>query len=135
MRAAVQGDCIEAINALVAMRVKNPHRQMKYADPDTALDYMLHAAASGNAVVVEGFFIMYAVTPAWFSKENFLIEELIIRIYPSLSPVEVAIAALDELKAMFGCVAIVAGDTQVGYMTPKYQAAGFVHLGSQLIKE
>lgn len=135
MRPATQGDCIEAINALVAMRAKNPNRQMKYADPDTALAYMKHAAASGNAVVVEGYFIMYAVTPAWFSIEPFLIEELIIRIYPSDRPVEVAIAALDELKVLFGCVAIVAGDTQVGYMTPKYQAAGFQHLGSQLIKE
>lgn len=135
MRPAVQSDCILAINALVAMRAKNPNKQMRYADPDTALAYMQNAAGSGNAVVVDGYFIMYAVTPAWFSIDPFLIEELIIRIYPTDSPVEVAIAALDELKALFNCVAIVAGDTQVGYMTPKYLANGFVRLGEQLIKE
>lgn len=135
MKPATKEDCAAALGALLAMRVKNPNKQMKFSDPETALGYMEHAVTQGCAVMVDGYFIMYSVGPAWFSKVNFLIEELIIRIYPTDSPVEVAIAALDELRELFGCVAIVAGDTQVGRMAPKYVAAGFVRLGEQLIKE
>lgn len=135
MRPATEADCDAALDALLAMRQKNPNKQMRFADPATALGYMKHAVSQGCAVMHAGFFIMYSVGPAWFSQENFLMEELIIRIYPSTSPVEAAIAVLDELREDFGCCAIVAGDTQIGYMTPKYIAAGYQTLGAQLIKE
>jgi hypothetical protein len=36
---------------------------------------------------------------------------------------------------MNNCTAVMAGDTQIGHMVPLYQAAGFVTLGTQLIKE
>lgn len=135
MRTATLEDCVDAIDALIAMKAKNPNKQMQWSEPSVAFAYMRKQAEDGNAVVVDGYFIMYSVTPIWFTTVPFLVEELIIRIQPTDKPVEVAIAALDRLKEMFGCVAIVAGDAQIGYMTPKYQAAGFQHLGTQLIKE
>lgn len=135
MRVATAEDVEVAVTACIAMKDKNPQRQMKWAEPEPARAYMLHAVSQGCAVVHNGFFIMYAVTPAWFTTVTFLIEEIIIRIYPSEHTVETAIEALTDLAKEFGCVAALAGDTQIGYMAPKYQAAGFSVLGQQFIKE
>lgn len=135
MRQATQGDLILGINALVAMREKNPNKQMRYADPDVAFRYLTYAASQGNVVVVDEYLILYSVVKPWFSDADFLVEDLILKIRPTKTPVEVCIDALEELKVMFKCVCVIAGDTQIGYMTPKYIAKGFEPLGVQLIKE
>jgi hypothetical protein len=123
-----------ALAALIAMRDKNPDKQMKWADPNAALAYMVAAADEGRCIMHAGYFIMYSVGPIWFSTASFLIEELVIRIYGS-SPPSAATDALQELHELHGTVAVISGDTQVGRMTPHYLAAGYQVLGQQFIKE
>lgn len=134
MRAADGVDVQNALHALIVMRDKNPDKQMKWAEPEVAVDYMARALGAGRCVMHAGYFIMYSVSPVWYSKASFLIEELVIRVYGSAPP-SYATAALQELHELHGTVAIISGDTQVGRMTPHYLAAGYQVLGQQFIKE
>lgn len=135
MRALLPGDLAAVETALYRMMVKNPNRQMRFANLPTAMEYVCQAALENRVVVVDGYFIMFSVGPAWFTKAHFLVEDIILRIHPTTQPVEVAIAALDTLRVQHECAAVVVGDTQIGVMEPKYLAAGFTRLGTQLIKE
>ena len=132
-RQADQDDFLAALDALVKMKTKSPAPQMKYTNPKVAFRHMMRSDT--KARVVAGYFIMYDVGSPWYSEDRFLMEDLIIRIYPTASTVEVAIDALSEIARELGCKAVIAGDTQVGYMAPKYLAKGFVTLGTQLMKE
>lgn len=135
MRNATFVEADAAMRALVAMREKNPGKQMRFADEDTAHLHLHNAVAAKRAVVVQGYFILFDIGRPWYSKEDFLIEDLIIRIERTDAPVRVAIDALSELAKGYHCVAVISGDTQIGLMAPQYLAAGFVPLGSQFIKE
>jgi hypothetical protein len=134
MRLTAGSDLEFVRSALARLQAKSPAAQMKYTDLDTA---MLHI--EGNYLhrsrVVGGYFILFDIGSPWYSKERFLIEDIILRIYPTEFPVTVAIDALSTLATMNNCTAVMAGDTQIGHMVPLYQAAGFVTLGTQLIKE
>jgi hypothetical protein len=128
------GDAVLA--AMYRMWSLNPGNQMAYTDEPKAVDYVVAACAAGRvAIVDETFAIMFDVGCQWYSSSNFLIEECLLRIRRNDTPVAVAIAALDELRAHFNCVMTVVGDTQVGRMTPHYLAAGYRLLGTQLIKD
>lgn len=135
MRRATPADVSQAMVELLQMRSKNPGKQMQYTDEDTARCYLYEQMKRGLAVVEQGYFILYDVGRPWYSKENFLLEELVIRIERTGAPPSVAIAALDSLKEKHGCIAVIAGDTQIGAMVPHYLAAGFTVLGTQLMKE
>ena len=135
MRRATAEDIEVAVRVLTALKEKRPTKQMKWADPAAVFEYMTYAATQGCVVVVDGYLIMYSTGPTWFSRAEFLIEEVIVKIAPSEVTVERAIEALEELRVLHGCVATIAGDTQIGYMAPKYMAAGYEPLGLQLIKE
>lgn len=135
MRPATKDDAYAALRALRAMKLKSPALQMKYTDEDSALCHMLESVKLKKAVVVGGFFVLFDVGRPWYSKHNFLIEELIIRLSRTAEPVEVAIQALTTLAHEHNCVAVAAGDTQIGYMKDKYLGEGFSLLGYQFIKE
>lgn len=134
MRVATVDDLILAYEALRKTKEKNPNRQMKWADEGAVWRYLKLARERGEVVVVDGFLILFSACTPWFSFEKFLVEDLILRISGD-APVERAIAALDILREQHGCVAIISGDTQVGYMAKKYTASGFTLLGSQFMKE
>ena len=135
MRPATAKDVDAAMAALIAMKAKNPDGWMKYTDEDSARCGLYEHMQYGKAVMVDGYFVMFDIGRPWHSKDQILFEELIIRVEPTSSPVAVAIAALDELKVKHNCKIIVASDTQIGYMVPHYQAAGFKTIGTQLMKE
>lgn len=135
MRTATEADVDAAMRSLIRMREKNPGKQMQYTDVDTARDYITNQMHNRRAVVVDDYFILFDIGSPWYSNESFLIEELVIRTGTGRSPPSVAVAALDELREMYGCKAVIAGDTQIGAMVPHYKAAGYVELGVQLMKE
>ena len=135
MRIATLGDypLIEA--ALFKLLDKSPALQMKYVHPPTALANVKKAIEQGRCYIEQGYFLMYDIGPPWYMAQECLIEELILKIEPTDAPVRVAIRAMVELARTLGCEVMVAGDTQVGYMTPHYIAEGFNTLGTQLMKE
>lgn len=121
--------------ALLNMLAKSTAPQMKHADINTALFYIRLASSTQKAWLVDGYLVLYDVGSDWYSDKTYLIEQLILRVYKTEAPVEVAINFLAERAKFHGCVMVAAGDTQCGIMTPKYQAAGYSVLGTQLYKE
>ena len=125
----------EAVRAsFLRMLEKSPAPQMKLADIDTAMAYYQKAKLAGDATFVGSFLLLSSIGCPWYTKYPVLIEDLILRIYPGKDEVEHVIEALDWIAESCGCHAIAVGDTQIGYMTPKYEAAGYQRLGTQLFK-
>ena len=135
-RFATAADEDLVIAAMYRMWSLNPSNQMVYTDETKALDYIRAACSGGRVMIVdETFAVMFDVGCMWYSSTPFLIEECLLRIKRNALPVEAAIVALDWLKDYYNCAMIVVGDTQLGVMTPHYIAAGYRHLGTQLIKD
>ncbi len=121
--------------SLTHWRDKSPALHVKLCSIGVALGNVLRAIDEGRAWMADGYFILVDVGSPWFSSQRMLIEEIIIRVRPTTLPVSYAIDALDLIAEKLGCTAIAAGDTQIGYMTPHYHAAGYTTLGTQLMKE
>lgn len=122
--------------ALQKLLAKSPAQQMKYAEIDTALAYIKQAASEDRAWICRGYLVLYDVGSDWYSSKRYLIEQLILRVYLSTTaPVTTAIAFLAERAQAHGCVAVAAGDTQIGYMTQHYITEGYHPIGRQFFKE
>lgn len=123
--------------ALIKMREHSPAQQMRGITDIGAEMGLRHLIHTGQAVIEDGYLILYDVGGDWYClpEQRYLIEILILKVYPTTQPVEVAIKALEELARQHGCWRISVGDTQVGYMARKYQAEGYTVLGTQLMKE
>jgi len=120
---------------LLHMKARSPAPQMRHAEIGYAMAALRARADSSQVVINDGYMILFDVGSPWYTKERFLIEELILRIGPSTDGVRGAIRCLDKLARLHECCAVAAGDTQVGYMVPHYEAEGFRVLGQQLFKE
>lgn len=135
MRLATPSDVPAIMAALRDMLKISPAPQMKYADVMQAELGVRHAVHEERAVFVGDYFIMYDIGSPWYSTSKFLIEDIILRVHSIHgNKVADAISALDELKEKHGCIAVVVGDTQIGYMAPKYIKAGYTSMGQQLLK-
>lgn len=122
--------------ALLVLLERSPAAQMKLAEEKEAYLHLLRAKLKQHLWVYGDFAILIDVGSPWYTTKPVLIEEIILRFRRGYgNTVESAIAQLDVLAREFTCVAIAAGDTQVGYMTPRYLAAGFTNLGTQFFKE
>lgn len=137
MRFATQHEVPQIMAALRAMREKSPASQMKGITDIGAELGIRNLIHTGRAVIVEGYLILFDIGGDWYClpEQAYLIELLILKVYPTDQPVSVAVKALEVLARQHGCWRIAVGDTQVGYMTPKYQAEGYQVLGTQLMKE
>lgn len=135
MRKAEKLDLDVVMQKLKAMLDYSPAPQMRYADYHVAMASVVRAMREGRAYICNGYFIMVDVGSDWYTDRRYLIEQIILKVYDAPHTVASAIAGLEEIAKEHGCHAIAVGDTQVGYMTPLYQAAGFTTIGTQLIKE
>lgn len=137
LRRASIDDASAIMRALRALLVSSEAPQMRFAHELYAQAYVRNAILRERIVFVGDFLVMFDIGSDWYMHPDvrYLIEQLILRVYHTGDgKVSDAIAALDELAAQHGCVAVVSGDTQRGKMVPHYQAAGFQVLGTQLIK-
>jgi hypothetical protein len=135
MRRGTRADYGPTMAALIRLQERAQGRgQMAHASVPAAAYSVELAIAEGRLRFVDGYAIMFDVGREWYSFDLYLIEQIIIKVYDTDAPVEVAIDALDIIAAEYGCKAIAAGDTQVGYMTPKYINKGYAILGTQLFK-
>lgn len=122
--------------ALVRMLEYSPAPQMKLAEPATAYAHLHNARRTGLLFTYGDFAILIDVGSPWHTTKLVLIEEIIVRFRKGHGGTpEGAVAQLETLAKLHGCVAVAAGDTQIGVMAPRYIAAGFQPLGSQFYKE
>jgi hypothetical protein len=124
--------------ALLALKASGKAAKMKYTDPVVARGHLLYAVRHELLWIMGGYMVLVDYGRDWYGPHNFLFEQMILKVYPEdrrFSVDDVIAVALPTLRDYFSCVAIIAGDTQVGYMIPKYEAQGYVRLGVQLIKE
>lgn len=129
-------DVLEIFQALLRLLAKSKAPQMRLVDEATAYRSLTAAAAEGRLYVHGDFAILVDVGSPWHSDKRVLIEEIIVRWRKAFgNTVESAVAQLDVIAAEHGCVAVAAGDTQIGLMSPRYLAAGFKPLGTQFFKE
>jgi hypothetical protein len=136
MRKATQADLNHMMDELLALKEYSPAPQVQYAEPEVARAYLAAAIERGEVWFTGGYAAVVQVGSDWYSSKRYLIELIILKVYPwQGGRVEDAIKLLDDIADLYSCVAIAVGDTQVGYMTPKYIAAGYTTLGTQLIKE
>lgn len=136
IRPATFHDLPHIMSALIKMLSYSQAPQMKFADPHAAERSVLIAINEGRAFFTGAYFIMVDVGSDWYSDKKYLIEQLILRVYPpDGTMVYEAVDVLAELTERFSCVAVAAGDTQMGMMTPLYEARGYRRLGTQLFKE
>lgn len=137
LRRGTLADHAVIMHALLKLLEKSPAPQMKYADESTARAYLYDAIRDGRLWFVGGYMILVDVGSDWYSNRKYLIEQMILKVYPNHPDTTVhdAIAALDTLQEHYGCVMTVVGDTQIGMMTPHYIEAGYTPIGTQLIKE
>lgn len=137
MRLATQHDVASIMRPLIAMLAKSPAPQMKFATPIAAEIGVRNAIHEGRGFIFGGYYVMVDVGSDWYTDKVYLIEQIILKIDPEDKSfnVQQIVFLLDTLRERFKADAIVVGDTQIGYMTPIYQAAGYTMLGTQLIKE
>lgn len=134
-RLATQHDVEAVMIALLDMLDKSPSGQMKYASPVAAELGVRDFIHRESAVVWKDYFIMFDEFSPWFTDKTFLAEVIILRISRDKGgTVTEAVGVLDRLAIDKGCEAGVAGDTQIGYMTPHYRRNGWELLGTQFIK-
>lgn len=86
-----------------------------------------------RAVLADGYFIMFSVSPMWWSSKLFLIEELVIRVGPTVRGKSAVLMTLYALCKKMGCVKVIAGDGQSGIMGQAYLDAGYVKAGEQYV--
>lgn len=113
----------------------SPGPQMKFADMDTAMEYIEDARRDGLALMWEGYLILYHCGSPWYSRKRYFIEELLLRVHRTPATVRDAVAAMERLARVTGCVFMAVGDTQVGHMAKIYTAEGFTPIGTQFVKE
>jgi hypothetical protein len=136
LQAARLSDVPLIFEALLKLLHKSPAPQMRLAEPEVAFQAMCTAVAEQRLYLYGDYALLVDVGSPWHSSKNVLIEEIIVRYQRHFgNNVESAIAQLEVLAERIGCVAIGAGDTQIGLMSPRYLAAGFTSLGTQFYKE
>jgi hypothetical protein len=137
MRRATQRDIPAVEKALARMVATSPAAQMKFADIETAVSYIEFAIRQDMAWIMGKYLILVDVGSVWYSPARFLIEQIILKLDIEDAAVNldtVVRNGLSYLRDYHNCDAIVAGDTQIGMMVPRYIAAGFVPIGTQLLK-
>jgi hypothetical protein len=140
MIAATNQDIPEVMAALRKLWAKSSATHMSMVDPMQAELSVRHAQHTGRLWLYGPYAIMVDHGQDWYSSKKFLIEQIIVRYRPTMAgeshTIEHVIGrALPFLRDHFGCQSIIVGDSQVGYMVPHYEAAGYKHVGVQLMKE
>lgn len=129
-------DVAAIMQALLAVKAKSPNPQMAHADPMAAELGLRDFIHRGNAYILGDFVVLFETGKVWYSDTKFFFEQLFLRFKSDEGTrVDEAILLMESLAlGPLGCEAVVVGDTQVGRMAMHYAAAGYVHIGHQLLK-
>ena len=137
MRHLEANDFAAVAVALLALEAKSVAAHMKFSDFTVAMESVRRAANDGLALIFGGYFVLLDKGPTWYSKREFLIEQIVLKVHPNVHTwsLQDVIKFLPKIATWHGCCAVVTGDTQVGYMAQQYATAGYHCLGNQFIME
>lgn len=108
---------------------------MRHFCPAKAKASLMEAARRNRAYMVDGYLVVFDTMSPWHSDITIVIEEFVLRVYPTNFTPAVVTEFLDAMKSMHNAVSIVSGDGQVGAMSKHYLAAGYRKIGEQFMKE
>jgi hypothetical protein len=108
---------------------------MRHFSPDKAKASLMEAARRNRAYMVDGYLVVFDLMSPWHSDITILIEEFVLRVYPTSQPPSVIPEFLEAARALHNAAYIVSGDGQVGAMSKHYLAAGYRKIGEQYMKE
>lgn len=135
MRKATQADVPAIMEALLALLKISPAPHMRLATPIAAQLGLMHAIHEERCVVVGDYFLMFSICQPWYSDEPVFFEDIVLRISRiHNNKLDEVLDAIETLSASYGCNYAAAGDTQIGYMGPKYEARGYELMGQQYLK-
>ena len=90
--------------------------------------------AAGKAFVVSGYLVLVDVISPWYTSDLILEEWLVLKLYAGGS-VDHIPSALEELRVLFNCSAVVSGDSSpVNIMAGAYKRAGYLPLTTSFYK-
>jgi hypothetical protein len=137
VRKATLGELDPIMTAMYKWSMVATGAHVKFWDPDAVRSYVRESIIDGRVRFVGGYMVMFDTGSDWFTNAVFLIEKIVLKVYEhdKTATAQDAANSIPLLAHEYGVAASFAGDTQNGYMTAKYQSAGFSVLGVQLIKE
>jgi len=103
-------------------------------DVATAWEGIENYALEDRAYLHAGFLILFDTGRPWWNNKLTFYEQFVLKVKPTAQP-ELVPDILENMARCLGCEAVVAGDALAGKMTPFYERAGWVHLGTTLTKE
>jgi hypothetical protein len=108
---------------------------MRHFSPERAKASLMQGARNNRAYMVDGYLVVFDLMSPWHSEVTLLIEEFVLRVYPTSHSPSVVPEFLDAMRVMHNAAYIVSGDGQVGAMSKHYLAAGYRKIGEQYMKE
>jgi hypothetical protein len=103
-------------------------------DRDKACQAIDDTIAAGKAFVVSGYLVLVDVISPWYTSDSLLEEWLVLKLYKGGS-VDHIPNALEELRVLFNCSAVVSGDSSpVNIMAGAYKRAGYLPLTTSFYK-
>lgn len=103
-------------------------------DHDKAYQTIDDVIAAGKAFVVSGYLVLVDVVSPWYTSDLILEEWLVLKLYDGGS-VDHIPNALEELRVLFNCSAIVSADSSpVNIVAGAYKRAGYLPLTTSFYK-
>lgn len=134
MRQATDADYSTIRTAVKRLYLSSAVPWMKFSDLGKAMVSIAEWLSAGDVWIVGDYAVIATVGTMWSSSALMVFEHLVIRVTNTeKNPISTVTDFLKALCITEGCAAVVVGDTQRGLMTPVYEQAGFVPLGTQLM--
>lgn len=99
---------------------------------EIAIRYAVHQE---RAYIYDNVFVFFEVGELWYSRTRTLFEQLVLKLGKMEGTFADLVAQFDVIAKKHRCTAVVVGDSQVGSMVPRYEAAGYTKSAIQLYKE
>lgn len=116
------------------LRRKSPSPHTKLYEWPVVLQHLLTQQELGLAGVSYGCLVITSVGSPWFTSEEMLIEDFVMKLHDTGVP-SVIPDVLAQMAAARGLRYVAAGDTQTGRMAHNYRRRGFVCIGEQFLLE
>lgn len=135
MRPVTSEDGPHIVAALRRLVAKSTTPLAIPVDFEVGLGFIQDRIDNDEAFIVGDFLVVFSLSRLWFTTGTYLMEELVLRIYPKTT--DSGSTALDIPHALINratelkCAGVFSGDSQTGIMASAYEQAGYLTAGRQ----